>query len=219
METVLECSWRFLEFLTHSPYLLRIVANIQVLLDCRYALFVFNLILNFKFCDGCCSSFKSSWFLYLVILIQFISLDTVVVFQSQGNSIGYRCWTALFSSDFPHLILAARTILSFPLKSSVTNPNLHKFMFRFSPLMITISSIAKAGRFSFLYLMLCLSGNDFKYSLFHLFHALSLHFLTYFALFRRSPYNMLMSSSKLNVFSPNAKVFGVKIGNCISSFK
>ena len=125
----------------------------------------------------------------------------------------------LSSSDLPQLSLAARTILSFPLKSSVIIPKLHKFLSRSSPLMITTSPIAKAGKFSLLHLMLCLSHNDFKYSPFHLFHALSMHFLTYIALSHRYPSNMLMSSSKLNVSSPNAKMFEVKTGNCISSSK
>ena len=42
-------SGRFHGFPTHSPYLLRTVANIQVLLDYRYALFIFNFISNFDF--------------------------------------------------------------------------------------------------------------------------------------------------------------------------
>ena len=60
--------------------------------------------------------------------------------------------------------------------------------------------------------MLFHSSNDFKYSLFYLFHALSLYFLAYFALFCRSHYIMLMSSSMLNVSFPNSSVLRFKTG-------
>ena len=90
------------------PYFLWIVANIQVLLDCRSALLIFDLI---------------------------------------------------------NLIFA------------ITIPNLQKFLFCSSPLMIKTSPIAKADRFSFLHLILCFSRNHFSYSPFQLFHALSLYFV------------------------------------------
>ena len=170
-------------------------------------------------CDGYCISFRSPWLLFLVISFTSLVLIELLYFQSQCNSIGYRCCTALSSSDMSHLILAARTIPSAPLKSSIKIPNLHQFLFRSSPLMMTTSPFAKAGRFSFRHLMLYFSCNDSKYSPFHLFHALSLHFLTYVALFCRSPSNLLMSSFNLNVFSPNAMVFEVKTKNCTSSSK
>ena len=100
-------------------------------------------------CDGYCISFRSPWLLLLVISFTSLVLIELSYFQSQCNSIGYRCCTGLSSFDRSHLILAARTIPSAPLKSSIKIPNLHQFLFRSLPLMMTTSRFAKAGRFSF----------------------------------------------------------------------
>ena len=172
-----------------------------VLLNCRYALFIFNLTSNFDFCNDCCSSVGPLWFLFLITIIFFTRLIQLFYFLLECSPIGYRYCTALSSSDFPHLILAARTVQSFSRKSSIAPSNLYKFLFCSSNLMMKTASIAKAGRFFFLHLILFHSSNDFKYSLFYLFHALSLLFLACFALFCRSHYIMLMSSSMLNASS------------------
>ena len=48
---------------------------------------------------------------------------------------------------------------------------------RSGPSIITTSPVDNGGTFCFLLCILCFSCKDFKYSFFHLFHALFLHFL------------------------------------------
>ena len=111
------------------------------------------------------------------------------------------------------LSFTALTLQFFPGYISVMIPMFHCTLFRSSPSITTTSPTLTSDSF-LLCFKLCLSLNDIRYSLLHLFQVASLHFWMYFWHFRWS-LSSIFSVSSFGIISCWSKTseFDVKSGN------